>query len=133
LKTFKIAVTLLLVYAMVVAAFEFTLGYFQPEDESTFVITTNDADGRSSDRVLVQNFSGGQLYAAANHWPRAWYYEAIENPKILVTIDGATTEYLATPISAEEHERVNRDNANGIGLMILFGFAPRAFLRLDPA
>lgn len=128
----KIALVGLLVYASLVVTFESALGFFQPEDESTFVITTTDGDGVSKDRVLVRNLSGGRLYAAANHWPRAWYNEALKNPRVKATVDGVTAEYIAVPVDEAEHRQVNAENENGIALTILFGFAPRRFLRLDP-
>ena len=128
----KIVLIGLLAYAGLVVAFESALGFFQPEDESTFVITTTDEDGVSTDRVLVRNLSGGRLYAAANHWPRSWYNEALENPRVKATVDGVTADFIAVRVDEEEHRQVDAENANGIALRILFGFAPRRFLRLDP-
>ena len=61
----------LLAYAGLVVVVESTLGFVQPDVGETFVLTTTNAEGVSSDRVLAQNFSGGRLYASANHWPRA--------------------------------------------------------------
>ena len=122
----------LLAYAGLVVAVESTLGLLQPEVSDTFIITTTNAEGISSDRVLAQNFSGERLYASANHWPRAWYHDAMKNPKVRVTLDGVTADYVAVPVDAEEHERVEAEIGNGIGLKFLFGFAPQRFLRLDP-
>ena len=122
----------LLAYAGLVLAVESTLGFFQPKDASTFVITTTDEEGRSTDRVLAQNFSGGRLYASANHWPRAWYNEALKNPRVKATLNEVTANYIAVPIDEEEHRRVEAEIGNGIGLKFLFGFAPQRFLRLDP-
>jgi len=65
-------------------------------------------------------------------WPRDWYNQALENPQIKVTLDGVTADYVAVPLSDVEHEQVRSENANGVGLHFLFGFAPRKFLRLDP-
>jgi hypothetical protein len=122
----------LFAYGGLVVAFESMIGYFQPSSEDTLVITTTAADGNTSDRVLARLESNGQLYVAANHWPRAWYLQALENPNVQVTLDETQEAYLAMPVSEEEHERVSRENAHGIVFRILTGFPPRTFIRLDP-
>ncbi|MDX1390520.1 MAG: hypothetical protein R3344_15130 [Acidobacteriota bacterium] len=122
----------LLAYVGMVALFETLLGVVQPETGDTIVITTTDADGVSSDRVLGRDFAGGKHYASANHWPRAWYNNALQNPRVQVTMDGTTADYIAVPVDAEEHERVAAEIGNGIVFRILVGFAPQRFLRLDP-
>ena len=76
--------------------------------------------------------NNGQIYVAANHWPRAWYNQALENPNVQVTLDGEQGAYLAVPASAEEHERVEGENRHGMVFRILTGFPPRYFVRLDP-
>ena len=37
------------------------------------------------------------FFVAANHWPRAWYKQALENPSVQVTVDGGKRTYLAVP------------------------------------
>ena len=123
----------LCVYIGIVAVFESLIGFFQPEGGDTLVITTGDGDGSSNDRVLSRLSSGGHMYIAANHWPRAWYEQALENPKVGVTIDGKKEAYLAVPVTGAEHDRVGADNSTGVWFRILTGFPPRYFLRLDPA
>ena len=81
--------------------------------------------------MLVQNHSDGKLYASANHWPRAWYNEVLAHPRVWATVDGVTADYVAVPVDNEEHNRVNADNAHGVGFKFLVGFAPRKFVRLD--
>jgi len=71
MKTLKIAALVVLVYVGIVVAFESLIGYFQPTAGSTLVITTFDGDGTPHDRVVSRLESDGQLYVAANHWPRA--------------------------------------------------------------
>ena len=122
----------LLAYVGFVIVFETMLGLVQPKDEDNIVITTTDASGVSTDRVLGRDFAGGQHYASANHWPRAWYNNALENPRVQVTMDGTTADYIAVPVDDEEHERVAAEIGNGIMFKILVGFAPQRFLRLDP-
>jgi hypothetical protein len=76
--------------------------------------------------------SGGELYVAANHWPRAWYDRALENPEVQATIDGQQRNFRAVPVAGSEHDRVEADNGLGLGFRILTGFPPRYFLRLTP-
>ena len=133
MKALKIVAILLVVYVAIVAGFESMIGYFQPQAGTTLVITTTDANGKPHERVVAKLVSNGALYVAANHWPRAWYHQALANPNVNVTADGQSLAYLAVPVTAEEHERVNRENPHGIMFRILTGFPPRYFLRLDPA
>ncbi len=128
-KRFAIA---LCVYVGIVVAFESLIGFFQPEGGDTLVITTRDRDGSSNDRVVSRLDSGGQLYVAANHWPRAWYEQALENPKVDVTIDGERNTYLAVSVTQEEHDRLGAEHSTGVVFRMLTGFPPRYFLRLDP-
>ena len=121
-----------LAYVGLVVVFETMLGVLQPDTGETIVITTTDADGVSTDRVLGRDFAGGRHYASANHWPRAWYNNALENPRVRVTMDGTTADYIAVPVDDAEHERVAAEIGNGIVFKMLVGFAPQRFLRLDP-
>ena len=123
---------LFFVYIGIVVAFESLLGYFQPEDQMTLVITTRDENGTANDRVLARLESNGQLYVAANHWPRAWYNQALENPNVQITVGEEKGDYLAVPVDGEEHDRVESENSAGILFRILTGFPPRFFVRLDP-
>lgn len=129
----KILLILFVAYVGVVALFESLLGYFQPANEQTMVITTFDAQGEGNDRVLARVESNGKLYAAANHWPRAWYRQALAQPNVKVTLDGQPVDYVAVPVKGAEHDQVNADRPLGLGFRILTGFPPRYFLRLDPA
>jgi len=131
-KAAKRIAVLFLVYVGIVIAFESLLGYFQPAGETTLVIATTADGGTPHDRVLARLESNGQLYVAANHWPRAWYNRALENPNVQVTLDGEKGNYLAVPVTEEEHDRVNGENSLGMVFRILTGFPPRYFLRLDP-
>jgi hypothetical protein len=132
MKALKIVAIVVLVYLGIVVAFESLIGYFQPTAGSTLVITTLDSDGAPHDRVVARLESGGQLYVAANHWPRAWYRRALENPDVQATLDGEKRDYRAVPVTGLEHDRVDSENSLGVGFRILTGFPPRIFLRLDP-
>jgi len=132
MKLLKIAAIAMLVWVGIVVAFESSIGYFQPRAGTTLVITTFDEGGSPHERVVSRLESGGQLYVAANHWPRAWYDRALQNPEVQVTLDGETGDYRAVPVTGAEHDRVERDNRLGLVFRILTGFPPRYFLRLDP-
>ena len=133
MKALKIVGILLLVYVAVVVLFESLLGYFQPEAGNTVVITTFDADGAGRDRVLSALDRGERLYVAVNHWPRAWYRRALANPAVRIARGGETKDYAAVPVVGEERDRLRAEHPLPIGARILMGFAPRRFLRLDPA
>ncbi len=132
MKAVKLIAVSFLVYVGIVIAFESLIGYFQPAGETTLVITTTAEDGTPNDRVLSRLESNGQLYVAANHWPRAWYNRALENPNVQVTLDGEKGNYLAVPATEEEHDRVNGEHSLGMMFRMLTGFPPRYFVRLDP-
>jgi hypothetical protein len=124
----------LVVFAASLAGCLTAIAAFQPEDVGggTIVITTFDTEGEPHERVVSPIDYEGQLYVAANHWPRAWYHRALENPDVRVTRDGATTEYRAVPVSEEQRDRLL--DAPGFPTLayVFTGFAPRQFLRLDP-
>lgn len=132
MRAVKIAGIVVLVYVGIVVAFESMIGVFQPAGGSTIVITTTDRDGTAHDRVVTRLESGGRLYVAANHWPRAWYERALENPEVQATVDGQQRDYRAVPVTGSEHDRIGREHSHGVWFRILTGFPPRYFLRLDP-
>ena len=132
MKAVKLIAILFLAYVGIIVAFESLLGYFQPAGQSTLVITTSDEDGTTHDRVLARLESNGQLFVAANNWPRAWYKRALETPNVQVALDGVKGAYLAVPVTDEEHDRVNGENSLGVVFRFLTGFPPRYIVRLDP-
>ncbi|MAE93400.1 MAG: hypothetical protein CL910_01940 [Deltaproteobacteria bacterium] len=132
MKAVKWFVIVLVAYVGIVVAFESLLGYFQPADENTLVIATADADGTRHERVVSRLESDGKLYVAANHWPRAWYRQALANPEVEVTLGEETSARVAVPVEGAEHERVDGENSLPLPFRILTGFPPRYFLRLDP-
>lgn len=132
MKSVKRIVILFLVYAGIVFAFESLLGIVQPAGQGTLVITTTGDDGSSSNRVVARLESNGQLYVAANHWPRAWYAQALAHPNVQITLDGSTRDYRAVPVDGEEHGLVNSEHSLGLVFRVLTGFPPRYFVRLDP-
>ena len=97
----KIGGIVLVSYVLIVVAFESLIGFFQPEAPDTLVLTTLDEDGAAIDRVLQSLHSDGQLYVAANHWPRAWHRRALANPRVQVTRGGETRNYMAVREAAD--------------------------------
>jgi len=118
------------VYVGIVVAFESLIGVLQPAGEGTWVIHTS-GGGESNDRVVSGLETDGKMYVAANHWPRAWYNEALSNPNVDVTVGGDRKAYVAVPVTGAEHDRVQADNDTGVAFRVLTGFPPRYFLRLD--
>ncbi len=132
MKTLKIVAIVVVVYVGIVVAFESLIGYFQPAGGTTLVITTIDEDGTAHDRVVSRLTSDGQLYVAANHWPRAWYNRALKKPEVQVTLEGKKGDYTAIPVTGTEHDRVEGEHSAGVVFRVLTGFPPRYFVRLDP-
>jgi len=132
MKAVKIVAIVLAAYVVIVAGFESLIGYFQPAGETTIVITTTDDAGKTKDRVVSRLDSGGGLYVAANHWPRAWYNVVLAHPDVMVTVAGEQRPYRAVPVTADEHERIDAEHPLGPMIRVLTGFPPRRFVRLDP-
>lgn len=132
MRVLKIIAIVVLVYLGIVVAFESLLGFFQPQSETTIVITTIGDDGEAQGRVVSPVEDDGKLYVSANHWPRSWYNRALANPEVRVTADGETKEYTAVPVTGAEDQALQRDHAHPVVFRILTGFPPRYFLRLDP-
>ena len=133
MKAVKVIGILFLVYVGIVVAFESLIGYFQPKDANTMVITTQDASGNSKERVVARLDSDGKLYVAANHWPRRWYNEVLAHPQVQIASQGKTLPYIAVPVTGDEFNRVNAQHNLGIVVLVLTGFPPRRLVRLDPA
>ena len=91
-------------------------------------------DNERHDRVVRLERIDGQNYIAANHWPRAWYKQALDNPNVEVKMPGndAFASYLAVPLEGAEEERIREIYSFGFEFRFRTGFPPRYFLRLDP-
>jgi len=123
---------IVLAYVGLVTAFELSIGLRQPESGGTLVIHTTKEDGSAHRRVLARLQDGDQLYVAVNHWPRAWYRQALANPEVQVELDGEMRAYRAVPVSEEEHARLEERFPISFGGRFMMGFPPRHFLRLEP-
>lgn len=126
-------VVLVLGYAAWVAHFEWRLGRDQPQGATSLVIGTTRDDGSTHERVLSRLVDDdGSLYVAVNHWPRAWYRQAVANPQVRITMDGDTRDYLAIPVEGEQHDYLMERFPIRFSSRLQMGFAPRYFLRLEP-
>ena len=105
----RIVAVLFGIYILIVVAFESLLGYYQPQGGNTIVITTYDGS-EGSERVVTELASNGQRYIAVNHWPRAWYYRLLDNPRITVAKEDEVTEHVAVAV-----EGVEQDPAHVVG------------------
>tara|TARA_B110000014_G_scaffold264414_1_gene265775 strand:- start:11617 stop:12021 length:405 start_codon:yes stop_codon:yes gene_type:complete len=123
-------ISLALCYIGLVVVFESWLGYSQPTNTNTLVITTLD-NNQSKDRVLSAVNNDGKLYVSANHWPRAWYRQAKSNPNVEVLYKGKKNLYLAIPVEGKEHAKLIKEHAHSLSFRLLTGFPPRYFLRLE--
>ena len=132
MKFAKIIGIVFLVYVGIVVLFESGIGYFQPQGGDTLVLSVKDDDGVASDRVLSRIEVDDQLYVAVNHWPRAWYQKVLATPDVQVMIDGKTRDYIAVEVTASnEAVRVDSARPRSVVFLLLTGFPPRRFVRLD--
>ena len=101
------------------------LGYFQPSFEESgipmLLLTTTDADGETSDRMLARFETDGKIYLSAHHWPRGW-------PTARTSGTGTSRRdyrsHTAVPISGAEFERVAADHPLPLPVRFLMGFPP---------
>jgi hypothetical protein len=120
-------------------------GYCETDSSSGFGLSSSadpsSAERKSStvpgrtdieNRQLSPIDDDGQLFVAANHWPRAWYRRALENPDVWVTRGDETSDYRAVPVSEQERERLLDESGFPKVAYLFTGFAPRQFIRLDP-
>jgi hypothetical protein len=131
-KILKTVIILAAVYVGIVVLFESLLGYFQPANQATMVVTTFSDDGERHERVVSRLNSNEQLYVAVNHWPRAWYRRTQDQPDIMVDLGEGAQPYRSVQISGAEYDRVHSETDPGVVFRILTGFPRRHILRLDP-
>lgn len=135
-RTTKILLILAAVYVGIVVVFESLLGYYQPKGDENLVITLTEDDGTQTHRVLSLFESQGELYLAANHWPRAWFRQVKRNPDVHIEFGGdraaISGNYTATPVAGSDHDRVLNDNRIPFFGRLLMGFPPREFMRIEP-
>jgi hypothetical protein len=127
-------VALLLLYVGYVVRFEINLGVNQPQGSTSLVIATFNDDNERHERVLRLEQIEGSNYIAANHWPRSWYNQALDNPHIEVKMPGTDSfePYTAVSLEGAEEEKIRGIYSFGFEFRFRTGFPPRYFLRLEP-
>lgn len=124
---------LVVIYVAWVVNFEVNLGRNQPQGRTSLVIATFNADNERHERVLSLREVNGKPYVAANHWPRSWYKQALENPNVEVQMPGTEefAPYLAVPLEGAEDALLREEYSLSFRARAQMGFPPRYFLRLD--
>jgi len=126
----KILIGLVILYVLVVAGFETMLGYNQPENQGTLVITTFD-EGEPHDRVVARIHIEDELYVAVNHWPRLWYWQLLDEPMVRIRYGEVDAMFQAVPVEGDEaFARVDAARPLSLNFRILTGFPPRHFVQL---
>lgn len=126
----KILIGLLVLYVLIVVGFESMLGYTQPENQGTLVITTFD-EGEPHDRVVSRIHIDDELYVAVNHWPRLWYWQLLDEPVVRIRYSDVDGMFRAVPVEGQRaFERVEQARPLSLQFRILTGFPPRHFVQL---
>ena len=88
--------------------YEVNLGRNQPIRGNSIIIASYDDQYARHERVLSLRQLGNEPYVSANHWPRAWYRQALENPNVEVKLASADDfmKYTAVPREGIKDERV---------------------------
>ena len=122
-----------LIYIGWVIEFEMSLGMNQPQGRTSIVIATLNEDNERHERVLSLREVDGNHYIAANHWPRAWYHQALDNPNVEVKMPGEDVflPFLAVPLDGVEETLLSEEYRLSVRSRAQMGFPPRYFLRLD--
>ena len=126
----KILTGIAVLYVLVVVGFESMLGYTQPENQGTLVITTFD-DGEPHDRVVSRIHIDDELYVAVNHWPRLWYWQLLDEPVVRIRYGDTDDLFRAVPVEGDQAiQRVDDARPLSLQFRILTGFPPRHFVQL---
>jgi len=126
----KILIGIAVLYVLVVVGFESMLGYTQPENQGTLVITTFD-DGEPHDRVVSRIHIDDELYVAVNHWPRRWYWQLLDEPVVRIRYGDTDDLFRAVPVEGDQAiQRVDDARPLSLQFRILTGFPPRHFVQL---
>ena len=125
-------------YASFVVIFEVGyLGYAQPSFEDSgipmLVLTTTTTSGETQNTMLARITVDEKIYVSAHHWSRGWHSNAIENPDVLVTIEGVRSARRAVPVEGPEFQNAAEALPLNFPVRLLMGFPllERQILRLD--
>ena len=125
----KVLIGIAVLYVLVVVGFESMLGYTQPENQGTLVITTFD-DGEPHDRVVSRIHIDDELYVAVNHWPRLWYWQLLDEPVVRIRYGDTDDLFRAVPVEGDQAiQRVDDARPLSLQFRILTGFPPRHFVQ----
>ncbi len=97
-----VAGSLLSVYILIGLVFDGLIGYYQPQDQTTLVIQTQDEGGEWIDTVLTARDHEGELWVESGHWFRGWYKRLLVSPQVHIIRDGERRAYVAVPVNTEE-------------------------------
>ena len=126
----KILIGIAVFYVLVVVGFESMLGYTQPENQGTLMITTFD-DGEPHERVVSRIHIDDELYVAVNHWPRLWYWQLLDEPVVRIRYGDTDDLFRAVPVEGDQAiQRVDDARPLSLQFRILTGFPPRHFVQL---
>ena len=95
------------------------------------VITSFEIDGKAINRVVSRLEQGSDIFAAVNHWPRAWARRISQNPYVQITYNETTLNYNAVTLEGGEHDKAVSDFPVPLAFRILTGFPPRYFFRFE--
>ena len=133
MKFIKLLGIVLASYVLLVAIITATIGYVQPTMPGEVVLTTYDEQGDGAQRTLAGVRMDERVYVSANQWSRAWYSRALANPAVRATVDGHAGAYTAVAVTGAELVRIAEVYQMDFVLRFVTGFAPRRFMRLEPA
>ena len=131
MRTNKKIIVLLIGYMGLVIVFESSLGLIQPRSGDTMVITSFEIDGKAINRVVSRLEQGNDVFAAVNHWPRAWARRISQNPDVHITYNETTLNFNAVILEGGEHDKAVSDFPVPLAFRILTGFPPRYFFRFE--
>jgi hypothetical protein len=139
-RAIKIALFLIVGYIGLALALGGLIAYLQPQREGTLILRTVDDSGQSRETVLRKIvMENGEHYLWSAKWFRGWYYNALDNPSVVIIIDGSTSEWSVTEVTDEATiDRVVASQREGVNPAAWwFGqstvlFAPIKILKLEP-
>ena len=109
MKAIKIVTILIFVYLAIIVTFESLLGFFQPADQSTLVITTTDRKGVANDRVVArQVLHLGTELRATEHTGQ----QPAEQRVDAVADDSVVQQHPVAPARPQSQQRQDRASRN---------------------
>lgn len=138
MRFIRIAAILFGAYVALGLAIDAAIGTFQPQQPSTAVLRSFDAEGKPQERVLTLLDDGSTLWVESGHWFRGWYHRIRANPDVELIRGGEAKPYRAVPVDTPEAlAHVEELMGKGHGARYLLAramllFAPIKPVRLDP-